>query len=86
VQPGPDRKAAGRRIGPGLREDHDDPHVGLKGLQDAHRRLAVGLIEETQRVGIVVPGMFDQGLVLGGDYRRKIGPGSLLTLLETKNK
>jgi hypothetical protein len=46
VQPGADREATGERIGPGLGQDRDDPHVGLERRQNAQRRLAVGLVEQ----------------------------------------
>ena len=84
MQPSADRKAAGRRIGPGLCQHRDDPYVGLEGGEDAQRRLAVGLTEETQRIRVVVPGVFGQRLYIGGDFRLKIGPAPITALRRLK--
>ena len=54
VQPGADRKAMGARIRPGLGQDRDDSHVGLERRQNAQRRLAVGLVEQSQRIRVVI--------------------------------
>jgi hypothetical protein len=74
VQPATNGKAASRRIGPSLRQDGDDPHMGLKGRENAERRPAVGLIEQTQSIRVMVLGMPRQHLHVGGDFRFEFGP------------
>ena len=74
VQPGADREAAAERIGPGLREHRDDPHMGLEVCQNAQRRLAVGLGKQPHCIGVVISCISRELIDIGGHDGFEIAP------------
>jgi hypothetical protein len=79
VQPGADREATGARIRPGLGQNRDNPHVGLEGRQNAQRCLAVGLVEQPQRIRVVISCIGREPVDIGGHDGLKVGPAPILT-------